>query len=66
MIVLLTPSTVKGKKYDAVVNGEKVSFGAEGYSDFTKHEDEEQKINYDARHKPSENWNDLTTAGAWS
>jgi hypothetical protein len=41
-------------------------FGAVGYSDFTKHKDEERKKKYIARHKTRENWNDLTSAGALS
>ena len=32
------------KKYDAVIDDKKtVSFGARGYSDFTKHKDEEKR-----------------------
>ena len=64
--IILRKSKNKSNKYDATVDGKTVSFGASGYSDFTIHKDEERKKNYDARHKPSENWNDLTTAGAWS
>ena len=64
--VILKPSTAKGKKYNAFIDNKKVSFGAEGYSDYTKHKDPERKKQYDARHKPNENWNDLKTAGAWS
>jgi len=41
-------------------------FGAVGYSDFTKHKDEERKKKYIARHKTREDWNDLTSAGALS
>ena len=54
------------KKYDAYVEGKKVSFGATGYSDFTQHKDEERKQRYIDRHKKKENWNDITTAGALS
>ena len=55
------------KKYDAVIDGKKtVSFGAVGYSDFTKHEDEDRKANYIARHKPNQNWDDYKTAGFWA
>ena len=64
--IILQKSSNKDKKYDAIVEGKKVSFGATGYSDFTQHKDEERKKNYIARHKPNQNWNDLKTAGAWS
>ena len=43
-----------------------VRFGAAGMSDFTKHRDEERKQRYLERHRDNENWNDITTAGAWS
>lgn len=43
-----------------------VRFGAAGMSDFTKHKDEERKQRYLDRHRETENWNDITTAGAWS
>ena len=64
--VILQKSSNPKKKYDAYVEGKKVSFGATGYSDFTQHKNEERKKNYIARHKPNQNWNDLTTAGTWS
>ena len=65
--VMLKKSTVKGKKYDAVIDGKKtVSSGATGYSDFTKHKDEDRKKNYIARHKPNQDWKDHTTAGFWA
>ena len=59
--VILRTSKHQSKEYDAIIDNKTVSFGA---SDYTIHKDEERKNNYDARHKPSENWNDLTTAGA--
>ena len=44
--IVIQPSNKKGKKYDAVIDGKKtVSFGASGYSDFTKHKDEDRKKN---------------------
>ena len=64
--VILQKSSNPKKKYDAYIEGKKVSFGATGYSDFTQHKDEERKQRYIARHKVNQNWNDLTTAGAWS
>ena len=64
--VILKKSTNNDKKYDAYVEGKKVSFGARGFSDFTQHKDIERKQRYIDRHKKNENWNDLKTAGAWS
>ena len=64
--VVLKKSSNPNKKYDAYVEGKKVSFGATGYSDFTQHKDTERKQRYITRHKANENWNDLTTAGTWS
>ena len=34
----------------------KVSFGAPGYSDFTKHSDTDRRDRYIARHKNNEDW----------
>ena len=64
--VILKKSSNSQKKYDAIVEGKKVSFGASGYSDFTQHKDKDRKDRYIARHKPKQNWNDLKTAGAWA
>ena len=65
--IIIKKSSKDGKKYDAVINNKKtVSFGATGYSDFTKHKDEERKKNYIARHKPNQDWKDHTTAGFWA
>lgn len=44
----------------------KVSFGASGYDDYTKHKDPERKQRYLDRHRKNENWNDLTSRGALS
>ena len=44
------------KKYDAVINGNKIiSFGATGYEDYTTHKDEKRKDNYIKRHS-NEDW----------
>ena len=65
--VIIKKSNTKGKKYDAVINdNKKVSFGATGYSDFTKHKDEERKERYIARHKVNQDWKDYNTAGFWA
>lgn len=44
----------------------KIHFGAKGYSDYTIHKDPKRKASYIARHKPTENWNDPSSAGFWS
>ena len=65
--IIIKKSSKDGKKYDAVIDGKKtVSFGATGYSDFTKHKDEDRKKNYIARHNPNQDWKDHTTAGFWA
>ena len=68
MEVVISKSTNKNKKFDAVVDGKKISFGAEGYSDYTIHKDPERKERYITRHAKREDWNKsgLKTAGYWS
>ena len=51
MEVVISKSTNKNKKYDVVVDGKKISFGAATYSDYTIHKDPERKERYIARHK---------------
>ncbi len=41
-------------------------FGASGYEDYTGHQDLQRKMNYLARHKDKEDWNDYMTDGALS
>ena len=65
--IVVKKSDKKDKKCYAVIDGKKtVSFGATGYSDFTKHKDEERKERYIARHKVNQDWKDYKTAGFWS
>ena len=65
--IVIKKSSRDDKKYDAIIDGNKtVSFGAKGYSGFTKHKDEERKKNYIARHKPNQDWKDYTTAGFYA
>ena len=70
--VYLQKSTRSGKKYMVTIitptSKKTVHFGAEGYSDDTKHKDKERMKKYDARHKPRENWgkSGINTAGFWS
>jgi len=67
-VVYLIKELSPGKKYTAIVDGKKVSFGALGYSDYTKHKDTARKKRYIARHKGNENWkrSGVKTAGFWS
>ena len=65
--IVIRKSSKDGKKYDAIIDNKKtVSFGATGYSDFTKHKDEDRKKNYLARPKPNQDWKDHKTAGFYA
>ena len=65
--IIVKKSDKKNKKCDAVIDGKKtVSFGATGYSDFTKHKDEERKKIYIDRHRKNEDWKDPKTAGFYA
>ena len=65
--VLLKKSSKPDKKYDAVIDGKKtVSFGVTGYSDFTKHKDEERKQRYIARHGATQTWKDIEKPQTWA
>ena len=68
MEVVISKSTNKNKKFDVVVDGKKISFGAVGYQDYTIHKDPERKERYIARHVKREDWNKsgIKTAGYWS
>ena len=59
------------KKYDAVFENDwrnkTISFGATGYTDYTKSKDKIQRDRYLKRHSQmGEHWNDPQTAGALS
>lgn len=62
----IEPSRKPDKKYDAVLLGRTVSFGAKGMSDFTLHQDPLRKDRYLARHSKREHWSDPLTPGFWS
>ena len=72
MYVNITKSTRQGKKMVAVFYDEakkKVKtthFGAVGYDDYTTHSDLQRKMNYIARHKERESWNDYMSSGSLS
>lgn len=66
-LIKITPSKIKEKKYTAYFDDDtKTHFGAKGYSDYTKHKDDERKQRYIQRHKTNENWNKPKSAGALS
>ena len=55
--VIITKSNKPYKKYDAVIDGKKtISFGQNGASDFTKHNDNDRKQSYMNRHRKNEDW----------
>lgn len=67
----LAKSTKAGKKFMVTFykDGDRVKtvhFGADGYSDFTKHKDADRKKRYLARHRVNQNWEDYMTPGALS
>ena len=67
----ISPSKNSTKKYDvSQLNTKKkiTSFGAKGYSDYTKptENNEKKKENYIKRHSVNEDWNDLSKAGTWA
>ena len=57
------------KKYAIVLpNGNRIDFGAKGYSDYTKHKDPERKQRYITRHALNEDHSPrgIETAGFWA
>jgi len=73
VLVQLTKSDIKGKKYTAIFYESKdrkkirtTHFGSAGMSDYTKHKDDERKELYLARHRANERWDDYMSAGALS
>ena len=67
MEVVIVKSKKKDKKFDAVIDGKKtISFGAVGYSDYTKSHDDERKKRYLNRHKKNENPNNPKTASFYA
>ena len=58
MNIIIKPSHLSDKKYDAVIDGGRktIPFGAKGMSDYTLNKDKERKGRYLARHK-NDNYN---------
>ena len=74
-IYIISVSTRKDKKLmfyeiNNIVERIRVSpiihFGASEYDDYTSHKDKIRRDMYLMRHEKNEDWNDLSTAGAWS
>jgi ERCC4-type nuclease len=73
IIVYLQKSDKKDKKYKVTIpsdtgKSKTIYFGAAGYSDYTKHKDEDRMKLYNTRHRTRENWSKsgIKTAGFWS
>ncbi len=67
MDIVISKSNRKDKKLKAVIDNKKtIHFGASGYSDYTKHKDDNRKDAYFQRHKKNENWTDFKTAGFYA
>ena len=72
MYVSIGKSTSQGKKMVAVFYDEAkkkiktTHFGASGYEDYTTHGEMQRKMNYLARHKDREDWNDYMSSGSLS
>lgn len=66
-LISIKASTKPTKKLVATFSdGTTTHFGAQGYSDFTIHKDEDRKQRYINRHRNNENWNNPKSAGALS
>lgn len=69
--IYFAKSTRKDKKYMVKVDDKVIHFGARGYQNYggdgtERHLDEERKRRYILRHKPNEDWTNMSTAGFWS
>lgn len=64
-MVVIKPSTRKGKKYMAIFPDKIIHFGATGYEDYTIHKDKKRKDRYIKRHS-NEDWTDPKKAGTLS
>ena len=73
-IYLLKLSDRKDKRYQVyqidsldkkIKIGPVLHFGS-GYENYTMHRDDDRKNRYLQRHRKNEDWDDLSTAGAWS
>ena len=66
-IVVIRPSSRKEKKFEAIIDGKTVPFGAKGMSDFTLHKDEARKQRYIKRHRGlGEDWGNAYSSGFYA
>ena len=66
MEIVISSSTNKNKKLDAVIDGKKkISFGASGYGDFTKHQDLVRRDPYIKRHSKEDLGKSNIAPPAW-
>ena len=68
IVIILEKSKLAGKKLAVIIGNKTINFGAKGYSDYTKHKDEQRMHRYNLRHKSRENWrkSGIKSAGFWS
>ena len=66
MNIIIKPSHLSSKKYDAIIGNKTIPFGARNYEDYTKHKNDDRKKLYENRHKKNEDWNNPLTAGFWA
>lgn len=66
--ILLQKSRSPDKKFMVSIDSKTVNFGANGYSDYTKHRNKSRMRRYENRHKSRENWkkSGIKSAGFWS
>ena len=60
--MLIKPSTRKGKRFMAEINGKVIHFGAKNGSTYLEHKDKVKRENYIKRHKVNEDWNKINPA----
>jgi DNA gyrase/topoisomerase IV subunit A len=67
-VIILQKSSNSSKKFMVNVNGKTIHFGANGYSDFTKHKQKSRMFRYNIRHRSRENWakSGIYSAGFWA
>lgn len=67
-IIKLRKSNKPEKKYMVTIDKKTIHFGAFGMSDFTKHKDNDRRLNYIKRHRKREDWSKkgINSRGFWS
>ena len=60
--MLIKPSTRKGKRFMAEINGKLIHFGAKNGSTYLEHKDKKKRENYIKRHKVNEDWTKINPA----